>query len=61
MTEPYPIYNTTPTIKGDYDFQQAQIDDWLNEYRALLQRVKWLQTQLLKRGAIKRAALIEKS
>jgi hypothetical protein len=67
MTEPYPTYNTmpptyhtTPTLDGRYDFQRAQTEDWLNEYRALLQRVRWLQAQLLKRGAIKRKAVIDK-
>lgn len=60
MTELYPLYKTTPTVNGRYDFQQAQIDDWLNEYRATLQRVKWLQSQLLKHGAIKRKAVIDK-
>ena len=55
-----PLYHTTPTINGRYDFNQSQIDDWLNEYRATLQRVRWLQAQLLKAGAIKRKAVIDK-
>ena len=52
---------TTPTIPGDYrvkkepeQIPQHQIDDWLNEYRALQQRVKWLQKRLLDCRAITR-------
>jgi len=54
-------YIETPTIPGNYDFKQAQLDDWLNEYRTLLQRARWLQDKLLENGVITRPAIKAKS